>query len=115
MAIVNVALKKFENCINSCNSCEQSCIQCMTLCLNEPDVKARKNCITSLTECANICKEASAFMSMDSKHAADLCNLCGTICDECAKECNMFSDPHCKQCATDCQTCANECRSMASM
>ncbi len=48
------------------------------MCLNEPDVSARKKCISTLHECACACKEASSFMSMDAVHAADLCKLCET-------------------------------------
>jgi hypothetical protein len=87
----------------------------MSLCLNEPDVGARKKCISTLHECACICKEASSFMSMNAMHAMDLCKLCGTICDECAQECGMFKDDHCQKCAAECKDCANECKVMANM
>lgn len=113
MGIVNKAIDKYQKCIDACNRCAQACIECMGMCLNEPDVIARKNCIATLNECACICKEASSFMSMDAKHAADLCKLCETICNECAQECGMFKDDHCKKCAAECQSCANECKAMA--
>jgi 3-methyladenine DNA glycosylase Tag len=90
-------------------------MECMNLCLNETDVAARRMCIMTLHECACICKEAASFMSMDSKHAMDLCKLCETICTECAQACGMFKDDHCKKCAAECQTCANECKMMAGM
>ena len=82
------------------------------MCLAEPDVAARKNCISMLNECACICKEAASFMSMDAKHAMELCKLCETICNECAKECGMFQDQHCKVCADECRTCASKCGTM---
>lgn len=38
-----------------------------------------------------------------------------TICDACAKECEMFKYEHCQQCAQECRTCADECRKMSGM
>jgi len=83
------------------------------MCLSEADVSARKNCISSLNECACLCKEAASFMSMDAKHAMEVCKLCGTMCMECAQECGMFKDQHCKKCAEECHACANECSAMS--
>ena len=88
-------------------------MECMKMCLNEPDVSARKNCIAMLNECACICKLAASFMAGDAKYAMDLCKLCSTICDDCAKECDMFDDDHCPKCAEECRKCANECNMMS--
>ena len=79
MGIVSTATDKYQKCIDTCNRCAQACIECMGMCLNEPDVSARKKCIYTLHECACACKEASSFMSMDAVHAANLCKLCETL------------------------------------
>lgn len=49
MGIVNPAIDKYQKCIDACNRCAQACIECMGMCLNEPDVGARKKCISNPT------------------------------------------------------------------
>lgn len=115
MGVVTDTTNKYQACIDACNRCAQACFECFKMCLNEPDAAARKECISMLIECACICKEASAFMSMDAQHAMDLCKLCATICDKCAHHCDMFKDDHCKKCVDECRKCADECRKMAGM
>lgn len=112
MAIIPGSTVTNQTCINECTKCAQACLECFTLCLNEPDVQDRKNCISMLMECACICKEAAAFMSMNAQHSKDLCTLCAAICKKCAQECGMFQDEHCKECANICNTCATECENM---
>ena len=109
MGVVTTLTDKYQKCIDACNRCAQACHECMMLCLNEPDVAARKNCISMLAECACICKEAAGFMSMDAKSAKQLCGLCASICEQCAVECAMFKDDHCTKCANECKACAGEC------
>lgn len=111
MGIVQTTMQ-YQKCIDLCNRCAQVCHECMTLCLNEPDVAARKKCISMLVECADLCMHASSLMAMNGQYAKDLCGLCATACDQCAKECQMFRDDHCAKCANECKTCANECRAM---
>lgn len=105
-------INKYQKCIDACNRCTQTCYECLTMCLNEPDVRTRKGCISILMECACICKESSAFMSLDAKYAIDLCRLCAVICENCAEECSAFSDDHCQNCADECNFCATECKMM---
>lgn len=106
---------KNQTCIDTCNQCAQACYECFTACLNEPDMQARKNCISILVECAGMCQMSAAHMAMDGKFAAQHCGVCATICEKCAEECKMFTDEHCTQCAQICKTCADECRKMAGM
>ncbi|MFT8315745.1 MAG: four-helix bundle copper-binding protein [Clostridium sp.] len=106
---------KYQTCIDECNRCAQACYECFKACLNEPDVGARKNCISILAECARMCEMSSALMSMDAQFAKNHCSLCATICDKCAQECAMFKDDHCQKCAQECRTCAEECRKMSGI
>lgn len=101
-----------QPCIDLCMKCSQLCQECITLCLQEPDVGKRANCIKTLQDCSEICSTASCFMSRGSGSIKDICNVCATICDKCAAECNMFTDPHCKACAEVCSECAETCRNM---
>ncbi|NLJ30102.1 MAG: four-helix bundle copper-binding protein [Clostridiales bacterium] len=112
MGIVINSTDQYQTCINECNRCAQACLECMTACLNEPDVQARRSCITMLAECAGICREAVCFMSMGAPHAKELCKLCAVICDKCACECGAFQDSHCVKCAQECKKCSDECNSM---
>lgn len=113
MGVIANLTDKYQKCIDACNRCAQACDECIVLCLNEPDVQARKTCIGILIECASICKQASCFMSSDAQFAKDLCKLCATICEKCAAECAMFKDDHCVKCAAECNACATECKAMA--
>ncbi|MPM02994.1 putative cysteine-rich protein YhjQ [bioreactor metagenome] len=113
MGIVTNLTDKHQTCIDACNRCAQACEECTMLCLNEPDVAARKNCISGLIECSAICKESACFMAMNAQHAKDLCKLCATVCEKCAAECGMFKDDHCVKCAFECKSCASECKTMA--
>ncbi len=113
MGVVSDFTDKYQRCIDACNRCAQACDECMVLCLGEPDVLARKNCIITLTDCASLCKMATCSMSRDSQFAKDICKLCATVCEKCAAECGMFRDNHCTDCANECKHCANECNMMA--
>jgi len=112
MGIVANSTDRNQMCITACNNCAQACEECIMLCLEEPDVQKRSKCIASLVECAGICRLAACFMSMNSQHANDLCKLCATICDCCAKECGIFKDSHCTECSDYCKSCATECKNM---
>ncbi|TCO74358.1 uncharacterized protein DUF326 [Marinisporobacter balticus] len=105
-------IKNMQSCIDACKECLQACEECFTLCLREADVKSRVNCIEMLRDCVDICELAIGYMSRGSKYAQDICNTCATICDACAKDCEMFQDAHCKKCAEICRRCADECRKM---
>ncbi|MVB09983.1 putative cysteine-rich protein YhjQ [Caprobacter fermentans] len=113
MGIVSTATDKYQKCIDQCNRCAQACEECLKLCLNEPDVQARKNCIATLIECARYCRDAACFMSFDAQYAKAFCNLCATVCNKCSADCAMFKDDHCVKCADECKSCANECSAMA--
>lgn len=104
-----------QACIDACGKCAQICEECLNMCLQEADVKARLNCIKSLQDCAEICGVASCFMSRSSGSIKDICNLCATICERCSAECGMFKDQHCKACSDTCLQCATECRKMVGM
>lgn len=112
--VVDSTVKQWQSCINACLKCMQNCEQCLSSCLKEPDVQARIACINMFRDCADICVEASRWMSRGRMYAKQLCQLCATICDACATECAKFQDHHCHACAESCRQCANECRNMSA-
>jgi hypothetical protein len=113
MGIVTNVTNAYQTCIDACNRCAQACWECFEACLNEADIQARLGCIKMLAECAQMCSMSAAGMASNGKFIKEHCSLCATVCDDCAKECDMFTDQHCKQCAQVCRTCAQECRDMA--
>jgi hypothetical protein len=115
MGIVTGRTDMLQSCIDACQSCTQACYECLNECLNEPDLSARKDCVSMLFECAKICEMATATMAMGGQFAKQYCDLCATVCDKCADECNMFKDDHCKKCAETCHACASECRKMGTI
>lgn len=113
MGVVTQTTDKYQKCIDLCTKCAQACFECMKMCLNEPDLLARKGCVSMLIECACICQEAAALMSMDAQYAKDMCRLCAAVCDKCSQDCGMFKDDHCVKCADICKTCSEECSAMS--
>jgi hypothetical protein len=107
--------QKYQACIDACAKCSQACYECLHACINEPDLNTRKNCVSSLIECAMMCQMSVSMMSMDGQYSKEHCSICAKMCDKCAKECDMFKDQHCKDCAQICKNCADECRQMSSM
>lgn len=112
MTNIQTSVSKYQTCIDACAKCSQVCNQCFNSCLQEPDARARANCIKTLRLCADVCNIAVEAMTMDHSDAKFICNMCRTICDTCATECTMFKDQHCQQCADVCHQCANECAKM---
>ena len=102
-----------QTCIDACIKCAQICEECFTLCLLEPDVNERINCIKTLQDCSEICSTSACLMMRNSKNIKEVCDACAVICETCATECGMFKDEHCKSCADTCHHCANECIKMS--
>ncbi|MDF2942940.1 MAG: ferredoxin [Herbinix sp.] len=113
--MLTMSAEKNLICIEACTKCAQACYKCFYACINEPDLNARKSCVSILIECAMMCQMSVSMMSMNGQFSKEHCALCARICDSCAKECNTFNDEHCQKCAQECRSCADECRNMAGM
>lgn len=83
--------QKYQNCLEACNACAESCEFCATLFVREQDVKMLERCIQLNRECASICHTASKVISMHGEFPKQICNLCADICDACAQECEKHS------------------------
>ncbi len=110
-----MAHDKYASCIEACVQCAQDCEHCASACLGEQDVAKMAECIRLDRDCAEICWTAAAWMSRNSRFAADLCRLCAEVCEACATECEQHEDQHCQRCAFSCRRCAEECRQMAGV
>ncbi|MGH2622216.1 MAG: four-helix bundle copper-binding protein [Sphingobacterium sp.] len=104
----------YKDCIDACLKCAAICNHCASGCLQEEDVTMMTKCIQLDMECASICYSAAQVMSIGGIHAKELCKICASICEECAKECANHDHEHCKECAEACKDCAHKCRTMAA-
>ncbi len=111
MGIVNLS-NKDQTGMEACGRCAQVCLECITMCLKEPNAADRRKCIAKLFECSGICNLAFFFMAADSSHAVDVCKICAAVCEQCAAECRLFKDAPCVKCSAECKKCAQECRSV---
>lgn len=102
---------KYQDCINACNACAESCAFCARAGLRGEDAGALEKRIRSAHECATICSIASKFMLLGEGHVREICGVCADRCDEFAEECEKFLQLDCYQkCAQACRRCAEECR-----
>ncbi len=108
-----MAHEHYADCIEACHACADECEHCADACLGEQDVKKMAECIRLDRDCADMCRLAAALMSRDSAFAVPFCQLCATIFDACAAECEKHDMDHCRACAEACRRCADECRRMA--
>jgi hypothetical protein len=107
-------LNPYQSCIQSCYACAEACDTCAAACLQESDPNMLARCIELDNECAALCRLACQYMSRQSPHTQELCQLCATICEACGDECARHSHSHCQECAQACRACADECRRMSS-
>ncbi|MGO1470680.1 MAG: four-helix bundle copper-binding protein [Tissierella sp.] len=73
MGVVTNTNNKMQACIDACTKCSQACYECFSECLNEPDLKERKDCVSILVECAMMCQMSVAMMSMNGQFSNGRC------------------------------------------
>lgn len=101
--------QQYQKCIDACLECATICNHCAVSCLEEKEVSNLTKCIRLDLECAVICRASAELMTLSSVHSSKICELCATICDACAEECEKHSAmEHCKECAEACRACAKE-------
>jgi hypothetical protein len=110
-----MAHERYKVCIDACNQCAEACDYCEAACLKEREVAKLARCIQLDIDCAELCRLAVSYMSRESEHAEDACELCALICEACARECAEHKMMrHCQDCAASCRRCAEECRRVGS-
>jgi hypothetical protein len=104
-----------QECIDRCQSCQESCLESVGHCLQLGGDHAEPDHIRLLIACAEICDTSARFMLLGSKHHVRTCDVCADVCDDCAKDCARFTDDEMMQrCADVCRRCAESCRQMAA-
>lgn len=103
--------ERYQSIIDTCYDCATECLHCQNACLEEDNVNEMIRCIKLDNDCATICLVAATMMAGGSEFAKQVSQLCSSLCDACAEECEKHSNmEHCKKCAEKCRKCAEACR-----
>ena len=89
-------LDEYKKCIEACYLCATACDNCAASCLDEENLEMMRECIKLDMQCANICRLAAQFMTLNSGSAQDLCRLCADVCQKCGDECGKHEHDHCQ-------------------
>lgn len=105
-----------ERCIEECLNCYSVCTATINHCLGMGGAHAAPEHITTLLDCAEICRTSAGFMLRTSPLHTRTCGLCAEICERCAVECEQMAegDRRMLDCAKACRSCAQSCRTMAA-
>lgn len=105
-----------QECIQSCTSCHQICLQTISYCLEKGSEHASPAHIRMLEDCAEICSVSANFMMRGSDLHPTICGVCAEACLACAASCEQLGsdDETMKACADVCRECAESCRKMAA-
>lgn len=104
-----------QRCIQNCEDCHMICMRTVQHCLTMGGKHADPNHIGLMLDCADICRTSADYMLRNSPRHHQTCNLCSTVCTECADDCERMAggDQMMMQCAQICRQCAESCRMMA--
>jgi hypothetical protein len=106
--------ESIKNCIKECLDCYKTCTETRLYCLAMGGEHAGPKHLATLEACAEICRLSAHLMMIDSEFQDKLCKLCAEICEDCAKDCDSFTDDDVMHaCADVCKRCALACREMS--
>lgn len=106
---------EIRECIETCNTCHNICLEAVTYCLGMGGPHAEQNHIRLLTDCAEICQTSADFMLRGSDLHTRTCKVCEEVCRLCADDCERFRDDETmRRCAEICRQCAESCGKMAA-
>jgi hypothetical protein len=81
-------------------------------CLELGGEHVRKEHLTLMMACAEMCQTAAHFLLIGSPHHRHACGDCARLCEECAEDCERLGDMD--ECVDACWRCAESCRQMAA-
>jgi hypothetical protein len=84
-------------------------------CLHLGGAHAEAEHITTLLDCAEICRTSANFLLRMSSSHTETCRACAAVCHACDETCRKFDDAEMKRCADTCASCAESCEKMAGM
>jgi len=99
------------HCVREGNACQTHCIE-----LVKSGDTSIAGCLDSVSQMIPMCETLSKLASFNSKHLAQLANVCIQVCESCEKECRKHEKMHeaCRACAESCATCIEECKKIAA-
>ena len=104
-----------KECIEACTSCSNVCTATMHHCLHMGGEHAEAGHITTLLDCAEICRTSADFLLRMSPLHTATCSVCATVCRACEESCRRLDGEEMKRCADECARCAKSCEEMAGM
>jgi len=108
------ASDEMRECIDRCQTCQETCLDVISHCLEKRGEHTDAEHIRMLMVCAEICGTSARFMLLGSPYHTRTCEVCAEICEACAEDCDRFDDDMMKRCADVCRRCAEACREMAA-
>jgi hypothetical protein len=108
--------QEMARCIDSCQECARTCLETARHCLEMGGEHAAAEHITTLLDCAEICRTSANFMARGSDMHGAICGVCADACIRCAEACERFPDDEVmRKCAEICRRCAESCQRMAGV
>lgn len=105
---------ELQQCIDECIKCGSVCTTTASYCLEQGGQHADAAHVTSLLDCAEICRTSADFMLRGSHLHGSTCAVCAEVCRACAESCDrMGDDDVMRRCAEACRRCAESCEQMA--
>ena len=104
-----------KKCIEECQSCSSVCTETVRHCLDMGGRHAEAGHITTMLDCAEICRTSANFMLRHSALHTETCTACAVVCRACEASCRELDGPEMKRCAEECARCAESCERMAGM
>lgn len=101
------------DCIRLCQQCHQTCLEtAMNHCLNAGGDHVAPEHFRLMLNCAEICQTSANFMLSGSSYHHLTCEVCATICEDCAGDCERIGEMD--ACVAACRECADACREMSA-
>ncbi|SHG11767.1 four-helix bundle copper-binding protein [Streptoalloteichus hindustanus] len=107
--------ERMRQCIDTCDECHRVCEQTIDHALRQGGAMVERGVMSTLMDCADICRLSADMMMRQSPMANTVCMICAEVCRACADACSRFDDDATRACAEACHRCAESCTEMAGM
>ena len=109
----NLSNEMFQ-CLQFCLNCASVCNQTLQHCLEMGGKHTQKEHIQGLIDCVRICEISADFLARNSESHTELCEVCSSICRNCADSCLSLEGEEMQKCAEVCNQCADSCERMSA-
>ncbi len=107
-----------RNCIDACFACAVTCTSSAAACTRQTWNDELIRCIRLNLDCADLCDTVGRALSRQARPDWDILRVevraCATICEACARECELHSQQfdHFAACAKACRHCIDQFRAV---